>query len=55
MAYRNSWTLDGSIGLWTLDTGLWTLDATLKKLGTGHWTLLLTSSEQNQNPVSDSA
>ena len=37
--------------------GLWTqvLDATLEKLETGHWTLLLTGSEQNQNPVSDSA
>ena len=56
------WTLDSRHGLWTLesgrwnlDAGLWTLDATLKKVSIGHWTLLLTGSEQNQNPVSDSA
>ena len=38
-----------------LDSELWTLHATFRKLGSGHWTLLLTGSEQNQNPVSDSA
>ena len=42
-------------GRWTLDAGLWTLDSTLWTLGSGHWTLSLTVSEQNQNPVSDSA
>ena len=31
------------------------LDATLRKLGSGHSTLLLTGSEKNQNPVSGSA
>ena len=30
------------------------LNATFRKLGSGHQTLLLTDSEQNQNPVSDS-
>ena len=62
MAYRNSWTLDASIGLWTLDAGVWTLDSgcwTLDAghwtLGSGHWTLSLTVPEQNQNPVSDAA
>ena len=54
------WTLDArlwtlNIGLWTLDAGLWRQDATLNKLGTEHWTLLLTGSEQSQNTVSDSA
>ena len=34
-----------------LDSGLWTS----RKLGSGQWTLLSTGSEQNQNPVSDSA
>ena len=67
--HRNFWTLDASVGrwtlvaglwtldagLWTLDSGLWTLDATLWTLGSGHWTLSLTVSEQNQKPVSDSA
>ena len=62
-----SWTLDA--GLWTLDSGhltmesgrwtldpvLWTLDDTLWTLGSGHWTLSLFLSEQNQNPISDSA
>ena len=48
-----SWTLDA--GLWMLDPGLWTLDATLRKLGSGHCSLLSNGSEQNQNPVSDSA
>ena len=59
------WTL-GS-GLWTLDSGRWTLNAGPWALDTGHfsencfnvskhWTLLhLNISEQNQNPVSDSA
>ena len=46
------WTL-GS-GCWTMDAGLWTLAPTLGILGSGHQTLLLTGSEQNQNPVSDS-
>ena len=62
MAYRNSWTLDASVGLWTLDAGVWTLDSgcwTLDAghwtLGSGHWTLSLTVPEQNQNPVSDAA
>ena len=48
MLYRNSWALDTSVGRWTLD-------ATLRKLGSGHWTLLLTGSEQNQNTDSDPA
>ena len=47
------WTLD--VGLWTLDAGPWTLDATLRKLGSGHQTLLSVDSEQNQNPVSSSS
>ena len=52
-AYRNSWTLDLSVGRWTLDAGpwtldagpwtldskLWTLDAGLWTLDTGLWTL----------------
>ena len=42
-------------GPWTLDSGRCTLHATFRKLGSGHWTLLSTGSEQNQNPVSDSA
>ena len=51
-AYGNSWTLDASVGLGTLDSGLLdtgrcTLDAGLWALGTGHWTLFLTSSVQN--------
>ena len=53
---RKSWTLDS--GRWTLDAGLWTLDsrrwnlgAGLWVLGSGPWTLLLTVTEQNQNPV----
>ena len=52
-----SWMLES--GLWTSDAGLgtriWTLNATLWTLDSGHWTLSLTVSEQNQNPVSDSA
>ena len=32
LAYRNFWTLDASVGSWTLDAGLWTLDP-------GLWTL----------------
>ena len=57
------WTLDS--GRWTLDSGRYTLDAGLWTLDTfsencfnvsKHWTLLhLNISEQNQNPVSDSA
>ena len=34
-AYRNSWTLDRSFELWTLDARLWTM-------GSGRWALLLT-------------
>ena len=55
MAYWNSWTLDAGVGRWTLDSGLWTFDATLWMLRSGHWALPLTVSEQNQDPVSDSA
>ena len=47
------WTLDS--GRWTLDVGRWTLDATLRTLGSRHWTLFLTVLEQNQKPVSNSA
>ena len=47
------WPLDH--GRRTPDSGRWTLDATLRKLGYGHWILLLTGSEQNQNQVFDSA
>ena len=55
-AYRNFWTLDASVGRWTLEeAGFWTLEASLWTLSFGHWTLLLTGSEQNQNPESDSA
>ena len=53
--YRNFWTLDASVGRWTLEAGFWTLEASLWTLSFGHWTLLLTGSEQNQNPESDSA
>ena len=54
------WTLDSgrwtlNAGIWTLDAGLWTLNTTLKKLHSGHQTLLSIDSEQNQNPVSDSS
>ena len=49
------WTQELDAGRWTLDAGLSTLDATLRKLGSGHLTLLSTGSEQNQNPVSDSS
>ena len=38
---RNSWTLNATVGRWTLDVGLWTLS--------------LTVVERNQNPVSDFA
>ena len=54
------WTLDS--GRWTLNAGPWTLDTTLDTFSENcfnvskHWTLLhLNISEQNQNPVSDSA
>ena len=47
------WNLDA--GLWMLDAGPWTLDATLWTLGFGYWTRSLTVSEQNPNPISDSA
>ena len=43
--YRNSRTLDASVGhgtmdpgLWTLDSGRWTLEAGLWMLGSGSWT-----------------
>ena len=39
LAYRNSRTLDASVGRWTLDTGLWTLDSWLWTLDAGLWTL----------------
>ena len=46
LAYRNSWTLDASVGRWALDAGLWmldcgcwTLDAGLWTLDSGRWTL----------------
>ena len=38
-----------------LDTWLWILDSRRYTLDAGLWTLSLTVSEQNQNPVSDSA
>ena len=45
-AYRNSWTLDLSVGRgtldagpWTLDAGPWTLDSERWTLEAGHWTL----------------
>ena len=49
------WTqvLDSGAGLLTLDSGCWTLDAGRYALDTGH--CRLTGSDQNQNPVSDSA
>ena len=50
---RKCWTLDS--GRWTLEAGFWTLEASLWTLSFAHWTLLLTGSEQNQNPESDSA
>ena len=46
MAYRNPWTLDTSVGRWTLDAGLrtldpgrWNLDAERYILDAGLWTL----------------
>ena len=38
-AYRNSWTLELSVGRWTLDAGPWTLDAGPWTLDSGRWTL----------------
>ena len=38
-AYRNSWTLDGRVGRWTLDAGLWTLDSGRWTLDSVRWTL----------------
>ena len=38
-AYRNSWTLDLSVGRWTLDSRCWTLDVGLWTLNAGLWTL----------------
>ena len=45
------WILDS--GRWTLDAGILRLDATLWTLAYRHWTLSLTVSKQNQNPISD--
>ena len=39
LAYRNSWTLDATVGHWTLDTVPWTLDSGRWTLYTGLWTL----------------
>ena len=50
---RKCWTLDS--GSWILDSGRRTLDATLRMLGSGHWTLSLTVLEQNQRSVTDSS
>ena len=33
------WTMDSSVGPWTLDAGLWTLDSGLWTLNAGCWTL----------------
>ena len=58
------WTIDSSVGPWTLDAGLWTLLSGLSTLdaerytldpGLWHRTLSLTILEQNQKAVSDSA
>ena len=40
-AYQNSWTLDGNVGRWTLDSGCWTLDTGLWRLASGPWTLVV--------------
>ena len=37
-AYRNSWTLDTSVGFWTLYAGLWTLNSRRWTLDPGRWT-----------------
>ena len=58
------WTMDASVGPWTLDAGCWTLVSGLSTLDAGrytldpglwHRTLSLTVLEQNQKAVSDSA
>ena len=46
------WTL--SAGRWTLVAERWTPDSGLLTLGSEHWALSLTVSEQNQKPVSGS-
>ena len=33
------WTMDASVGPWTLDAGLWTLDSGRWMLDSGHWSL----------------
>ena len=33
------WTMDSSVGPWTLDAGLWTLDAGLWSLDSQRWML----------------
>ena len=38
-AYRNSWTLDASVGCWTLEAGLWTLNSGHQTLDSRRWTL----------------
>ena len=40
---------------WTLDTGISTLEATPWTLGSVLWTLLLSVSEQDQNPVTENS
>ena len=42
-------------GRWTLEAGIWTLDAIFWTLSSRNCTLLLTVSDQNQNPVFDFA
>ena len=37
--YRNSGTLDSSVGRWTLDAGSWTLDSRRWALDAGPWKL----------------
>ena len=41
LAHQNSWTLDASIGPWTLNTGHWTLNLGLWTPNTRLWTLKL--------------
>ena len=38
-AYRNSWTLDASVGFWTLYAGIWTLNSRRWTFDAGRWTL----------------
>ena len=39
LTYGNSWTLDASVGRWTLETGPWTLDFRRWTLDAGPYTL----------------